>query len=42
MGYVVRKIEFDDGQLEAYVVKDDKAEELVLERKYEICASNEG
>ncbi len=42
MGYEVRKIEFDDGELEAYVVKDGKAMELVLERRYEIVETKEG
>jgi hypothetical protein len=42
MGYEVRKIEIDDGELEAYVVKDGKAYELVLERTFEIVESKEG
>ena len=36
MGYEVRKIEIDDGELEAYVVKDGANAEVVLEKKFEI------
>ncbi|MCU0912587.1 MAG: PepSY domain-containing protein [Rhodobacteraceae bacterium] len=32
MGYEVRKVEFDDGKLEAYAVKDGKNYEVVLRK----------